>query len=82
MGVTTRIRESERNRPKDLQRPRDEGSANELIGQYIPAEKATALVLACIEANQLYVVTHPESEPAWKRRFERVEEAYTFLKDK
>jgi len=39
-------------------------------------------VMACIEANQLYVVTHPESEPALVRRFERIREAYAFLKGK
>jgi NAD(P)-dependent dehydrogenase (short-subunit alcohol dehydrogenase family) len=82
MGVTTRIRDSERNRPAELKRPRAEGSATDLIGQYIPAERAAALVLACIEANQLYVVTHPESEPALARRFERIREAYAFLKGK
>jgi NAD(P)-dependent dehydrogenase (short-subunit alcohol dehydrogenase family) len=82
MGVTTRIRDSERNRPAEERRPRDAGSVTELIGQYIPAERAVAMVLACMEANQLYVVTHPESEPALRRRFERIEEAYAFLKDK
>ena len=82
MGVTTRIRESERNRPAELRRPRDADTATELIGQYIPAERAAALVMACIEANQLYVVTHPESEPALVRRFQRIREAYAFLKGK
>jgi NAD(P)-dependent dehydrogenase (short-subunit alcohol dehydrogenase family) len=82
MGVTTRIRDSERNRPAALQRPASTETPTELIGQYIPAERAAALVLACVEANQLYVVTHPESEPALKRRFERIQEAYRFLKGK
>lgn len=82
MGVTTRIRESERNRPSALKRPVPNETPQELIGQYIPAERASALVLACIEANQLYVVTHPESEPFLERRFERIKEAYAFLKGK
>jgi NAD(P)-dependent dehydrogenase (short-subunit alcohol dehydrogenase family) len=82
MGVTTRIRESERNRPENLKRPVGAREAGELVGEYIPAARASALVMACIEANQLYVVTHPESEPFLVRRFERIQEAYRFLKGK
>jgi hypothetical protein len=40
------------------------------------------MVLACMEANQLYVVTHPESKPHLERRFQRILEGYAFLKDK
>ena len=80
MGVTTRIRESERNRPAALKRPVPNEQPQELLGQYISAERAAALVLACVEANQLYVVTHPESEPFLDRRFKRIKEAYAFLK--
>ena len=75
MGVTTKISESERNRPSGQARnPRRDVPA--LLGNYLQPEAVSRQVLAAIEAGELYVVTHPESEEFLIRRFERIRQAY------
>ena len=74
MGVQTRIRDSERNRPAAL---RNERAARaepvELIGRSLAPETVADMVLAAIRANELYVITHDESLEPLRRRFERME---------
>jgi NAD(P)-dependent dehydrogenase (short-subunit alcohol dehydrogenase family) len=75
LGVQTRIRESERNRPTALRNERAAAAAEpvELIGRYLSPETVTDMVLAAIHANELYVITHDESLEPLRRRFERME---------
>ncbi len=74
LGVQTRIRDSERNRPAAL---RNEGTESatpvELIGRSLSPEAVADMVLAAIHANELYVITHEESLEPLRRRFERME---------
>ena len=74
LGVQTRIRESERNRPATLRNERAERAAPvELIGRSLAPETVADMVLAAIHANELYVITHDESLEPLRRRFERME---------
>ena len=84
MGVNTRIRQSERNRPATLRNATAaregapaarEGTAVELIGRYLPPEHVAERVLRAIYANRLYVITHEEGLTPLKRRFERMAQA-------
>ena len=84
MGVHTRIRQSERNRPAALRNPAAaregapaarEGIPIELIGRYLPPEHVAERVLRAIYANRLYVITHEEGLTPLKRRFERMAQA-------
>jgi len=74
LGVQTRIRDSERNRPAALRNERAERAAPvELIGRSLPPDTVADMVLAAIHANELYVITHDESLEPLRRRFERME---------
>jgi short-subunit dehydrogenase len=74
LGVQTRIRDSERNRPATLRNERDERAAPvELIGRSLTPDAVADMVLAAIHANELYVITHDESLEPLRRRFERIE---------
>jgi len=76
LGVQTRIRDSERNRPAGLRNDRTPPAAPvELIGRYLAPEQVADMVLAAIHANQLYVITHDESLEPLRRRFARIERA-------
>jgi NAD(P)-dependent dehydrogenase (short-subunit alcohol dehydrogenase family) len=76
MGVETRIRESERNRPAALRNERAAGGEPvELIGRYLAPDVVAEMVLAAIRANELYVVTHDEALEPLRRRAERLERA-------
>ena len=84
MGVNTRIRQSERNRPATLRNAAAaregapaarEGTPVELIGRYLPPEHVAERVLRAIYANRLYVITHEEGLTPLKRRFERMAQA-------
>ncbi len=73
MGVTTRIRQSARNRPAHLQNPAGPpGSAVELIGRYLTPEHVAERVLRAVRDNRLYVITHEEGLEPLRRRFERL----------
>ncbi len=74
MGVTTRIRESERNRPAHLSnetptRP----EPVELMGRYLAPEAVAQMVVDAIRSGELYVITHDEGLEPLRRRFERME---------
>jgi NAD(P)-dependent dehydrogenase (short-subunit alcohol dehydrogenase family) len=74
MGVETRIRDSARSRPAALRNERDaEGEPVELIGRYLAPETVADMVLAAIEADELYVITHDEGLEPLRRRFARME---------
>jgi NAD(P)-dependent dehydrogenase (short-subunit alcohol dehydrogenase family) len=79
MGVTTRITESERNRP-GRRGAAPGGSGVALLGQYLKPEDVSRMVLKAIEAGELYVLTHPESEEFVTRRFQRIRQAYEPLR--
>jgi NAD(P)-dependent dehydrogenase (short-subunit alcohol dehydrogenase family) len=80
VGVDTRIRESVRNRPPELQQEMAPYEPPDLLGNYIPPEQVSALILKAIEEGELYVLTHPESEAYVTRRFERIRKAYGLAK--
>ncbi len=77
MGVATRIRSSDRNRPAHLKNetgpPVTEGMA--LDGDTLAPEAVAEMVLSAILANRLYVITHLEALDPIRRRFQRIERA-------
>lgn len=76
MGVETRIRDSERNRPAALRNERTGGGQPvELIGRYLAPDAVADMVLAAIRSNELYVITHDEGLEPLRRRAERLERA-------
>jgi NAD(P)-dependent dehydrogenase (short-subunit alcohol dehydrogenase family) len=76
MGVETRIRESERNRPAALRNERAVGGEPvALIGRYLAPDAVADMVLAAIRSNELYVITHDEALEPLRRRAERLEGA-------
>ncbi len=76
MGVTTRILESDRNRPVQLRNETPTTAEPvELIGRYLVPEAVAEMVLAAIRANELYVITHDEGLEPLRRRFARMEQA-------
>jgi NAD(P)-dependent dehydrogenase (short-subunit alcohol dehydrogenase family) len=78
LGVETRIRESERNRPAGLRNEGDvAGAPMELIGRYLDPATVADMVLAAIRANELYVITHDEALEPLRRRAERLQRAIT-----
>ena len=78
MGVETRIRESERNRPAALRNERaGAGEPVELIGRYLAPEAVADMVLAAVRRNELYMITHDEALEPLRRRAERLERAIT-----
>jgi NAD(P)-dependent dehydrogenase (short-subunit alcohol dehydrogenase family) len=78
MGVSTKIRTSERNRPTDLQNPKgpEENDWFRLIGRYLEPEDVAGRVLRAVKANRLYVITHEEAREPLRRRFERMDQAF------
>jgi NAD(P)-dependent dehydrogenase (short-subunit alcohol dehydrogenase family) len=76
LGVATRIRDSERNRPPAL-RNADVARAEpiQLLGRTLPPENVADLVVAAIRGNHLYVIPHEESLDAIRKRFQRIERA-------
>jgi NAD(P)-dependent dehydrogenase (short-subunit alcohol dehydrogenase family) len=75
MGVATRIRASERNRPAHLRGARPPAEAVELIGRTLDAGKVAAMAVDAIRENRLYVITHEEGLEPLRRRFARLEQA-------
>ena len=74
MGVQTRIRESERNRPAHLRNEMQAAAEPvELMGRYLAPETVAQMVLAAIRAGELYVITHDEGLEPLRRLFERME---------
>jgi NAD(P)-dependent dehydrogenase (short-subunit alcohol dehydrogenase family) len=76
MGVETRIRESERNRPAALRNaPGAAPPPVELIGRSLDPAEVADMVLDAIRRGELYVITHEEGLEPLRRRFERMQQA-------
>jgi NAD(P)-dependent dehydrogenase (short-subunit alcohol dehydrogenase family) len=77
MGVSTRIGESDRNRPARLRNERARAAASELelIGKYLEPDAVASMVVAAVRADRLWVLTHDESLEPMRRRFRRLEQA-------
>jgi NAD(P)-dependent dehydrogenase (short-subunit alcohol dehydrogenase family) len=76
LGVDTRIRESDRNRPRTLRNDTAAPAAPmELMGRTLAPEAVAEMVLAAIRDNRLYVLTHEEALEPLRRRFQRMEQA-------
>jgi NAD(P)-dependent dehydrogenase (short-subunit alcohol dehydrogenase family) len=77
MGVSTAIRQSDRNRPEHLRNPepRPSGGEVDLIGRTLSPEHVAERVLRAIRDNRLYVITHEEGLTPLRRRFERMAQA-------
>ncbi len=74
MGVSTRIRASERNRPAHLKNDQpSQAEPVELMGRYLAAETVAEMVLGAIRRSELYVITHDEGLEPLRSRFERME---------
>jgi NAD(P)-dependent dehydrogenase (short-subunit alcohol dehydrogenase family) len=79
MGVATRIREAERNRPPALRPPGARDRARDaitLMGETLTPDAVAARTLEAVRAGELYVLTHPEARDAVRRRFDRVDAAF------
>jgi NAD(P)-dependent dehydrogenase (short-subunit alcohol dehydrogenase family) len=76
LGVATRIRDSERNRPPALRNAHvARAEPIQLLGRTLPPENVADLVVAAIRGNHLYVIPHEESLDAIRKRFQRIERA-------
>jgi NAD(P)-dependent dehydrogenase (short-subunit alcohol dehydrogenase family) len=76
MGVATRIRASDRNRPLHLRNERAEAAAPvALDGDTLAPGVVAEMVLSAILENRLYVITHHEALEPIRRRFQRIERA-------
>lgn len=78
MRVATNIDASHRNRPVEFGGSEvGHAYANEgaLEGRVLPVEDIGDLIVNAIRRNELYVLTHKESEPFVARRFERIRAA-------
>ena len=76
MGVATRIRSSDRNRPASLRN--DVTAVASLValdGDTLDPAAVAEMVLSAILENRLYVVTHREGLEPIRRRFQRIERA-------
>ena len=76
LGVDTRIRNSERNRPAALRNDgKPDAAPVALDGTTLKPDAVAEMVLSAILENRLYVITHPESLEPIRRRFQRIERA-------
>ena len=80
-GVETRIWEAERNRPTELGGPqemdsRGDFSAQGPAGEQLDPEAVGRMVIAGVQANELYVLTHPETQGLVRRRFDAIMAAF------
>ena len=80
--VQTRIGESDRNRPPELQ---DEAASNpigemgkeflkSLVGSGLPPSEVAGRVLDAIREERFYILTHPEMTPMIEHRMEDITE--------
>lgn len=79
--VSTRIHESARNRPEDLQVERGHdlevaGITAALVTGGIPADRVGERVVEAVEAGEFYVFTHPDMRPYVQDRFGRIMEGF------
>lgn len=84
MRVATNIGHSERNRPDHLGGPDaspgvpDQSEANtELAGRTLDVGTVARQVVGAIGTDRLYIVPHEESRAMVRRRFERIDRAFT-----
>jgi NAD(P)-dependent dehydrogenase (short-subunit alcohol dehydrogenase family) len=77
MGVATRIRAADRNRPAALRRAPGAPGEGEitLIGRTLDPGEVAARTLAAVRSGELYVITHDEALEPLRRRFQRLEDA-------
>jgi NAD(P)-dependent dehydrogenase (short-subunit alcohol dehydrogenase family) len=77
MGVDTRIRAADRNRPAALRNASGAPGQAEvtLIGRTLGPEEVAGRTLAAVRAGDLYVITHDEAIEPLRRRFQRLERA-------
>lgn len=77
MGVATRIRSADRNRPAALRSiSRASGEAEvSLIGRTLDPDEVAARTLAAVRNGELYVITHDEALELLRRRSQRLEES-------
>ena len=84
MRVATNIGVSERNRPAELGGPdasprvQDQSEDNpDQAGRVLPVEDVAVDVVDAIKRNRLYIVPHEESRGFVRRRYERIDAAYS-----
>jgi len=75
LGVATRIRDSQRNRPAHLRNEEAAAQPVTLDGSTLMPAVVAEMVLSAVLENRLYVITHPEALEAIRRRFQRIERA-------
>lgn len=81
-GVTTRILESERNRPEALRTGRERAVAGERHGQrervegMQSPEAVAERIVDAVRANELYVITHPDWKPLVTERHAAIAAAF------
>jgi NAD(P)-dependent dehydrogenase (short-subunit alcohol dehydrogenase family) len=86
-GVRSRIVEAGRNRPEVFGGPEGAPGAplrSTLPGESVPQEmiepeELARKLLNAIRGNHLYVVSHPETQPAVEARFQRILDAYDLI---
>lgn len=80
MIVTTNIGTSARNRPPELgggQPPAAPAAPSQPpAGSVLPADVVADRVVAAIGTDRLYILTHEESRPMIRRRFDRIDRAF------
>ncbi len=76
MGVKTGITNSQRNRPAELGGADAASESIQLLGNFITPEEVSGMVMAAIEAGELYIFTHPEGLEFIERRFARIRRAH------
>lgn len=76
-GVATNIMGAARNRPAEFGGPiKPESAPSDMQGAMSPAE-AAARIVAGIRANELYILTHPETRTDVASRFDGIMDAYS-----
>lgn len=76
IGSSMRNRDPEQrtaSRARDVFDPRDDSVG----GAIISADDAARQIIAGIERDELYILTHPDGRSAVRRRFERIDKSYS-----
>ncbi len=80
MRVETKIDDSHRNRPDSLGGAASHGYSEEALaalqGRTLSPDTVAELILAAIADNRLYIHTHKEAEPLFRKRAERILTAF------
>ncbi len=85
-GVATRIVEAGRNRPEEYGGPEQPnldvmGSGKSVPQEMITPEILAQMILRAIHENELYVLSHPETQPAVEERFKELLAAFDKIPD-